>query len=376
MGDAWREHPSWELVAEATAAAGRDVEHLLLHADADELVQTRNSQLATFVLSMVVLDAVERIGVEPAMVAGHSLGEYGALVASGALAFEDGVALVAARGEAMQDAAADRPGTMAAVLGLDDDLVEVACARIAGDVWVANYNGPGQVVIAGSTEAVAAASDAARELGAKRVMPVAVSGAFHTPYVEAARDPLRKAITNAGLRDATLPVLANVDALPHQRATEWVELLVAQLCSPVRWRQALHHLADHGIATLVELGPGNVLSGIAKRTLTEATITNVSEPDHLDRLIEVLAGTSTGSVAALDGEHLFATERLVVSPAAGVYRASADAEAGTAVTVGALLGVVGEVEVRSAFAGRIMGRLAAEGERVTNQQPILWLRSA
>ncbi len=376
MGEPWREHPSWELVSEASAASGRDVEHLLLHAGAEDLVQTRNSQLATFVLSMVVLDAVERLGVEPALVAGHSLGEYSALVASGALAFEDGAALVAARSDAMHDAASDRPGTMAAVLGLDDDLVEVACARIAGDVWVANYNGPGQVVIAGATAAVAAASDAARELGAKRVMPVAVSGAFHTPYVEAARDPLRKAITNAGLRDATLPVLANVDALPHQRAVEWIELLVAQLCSPVRWRQVLHHMGEHGIATIVELGAGNVLSGIAKRTLPGVTTANVAEPDHLDRLLEVLAGTGASSVAALDGEHLFATERLVVSPSTGIFRPAAQATSGGRVEVGDLLGHVGEAEVRSAFAGQLMGTLAETGERVTGQQPIAWLRSA
>src|SRR5215471_1008196 len=133
MGDAWLDHPSWELVDEASDAAGRDVGQLLCQADADELRATRNAQLATFVTSLVVLDAVERLGVEPGVVAGHSLGEYTALVASGALAFEDGVRLVVARGEAMQAAGQQREGTMAAVLGLDDDKVELACARVDED---------------------------------------------------------------------------------------------------------------------------------------------------------------------------------------------------------------------------------------------------
>ena len=167
MGSEWVEHESWELVDEASAACGRDVSQLLLEADADELKQTRNSQLTTFVLSMVVLDAVERTGVAPNFAAGHSLGEYSALCASGALSFEDAVRLVAERGEAMQVAADEQDGTMAAILGLDDDLVVSACARVDGDVWVANYNAPGQIVSAGSPIAVVDASDNAKDLGAK-----------------------------------------------------------------------------------------------------------------------------------------------------------------------------------------------------------------
>ena len=154
MGQLWADHPSWELVSEASEAAGRDIEELLLRADAETLKQTRNAQLSTFVLSMVVLDAVSRVGVEAAGHAGHSLGEYSALTASGAVDFADAVRLVTERGEAMQVAAEEREGTMAAVLGLDDDDVEIACRRVADDVWIANYNGPGQVVIAGSPEAV------------------------------------------------------------------------------------------------------------------------------------------------------------------------------------------------------------------------------
>src|SRR5262245_57447087 len=224
MGEAWVDHPSWELVEEAGAVAGRNVAHLLLHADADELRETRNAQLATFVASLVVLDAVERLGVDPARVAGHSLGEYTALTAAGVLSFDDGVRLVTERGDAMQVAAAERAGTMAAVVALDDDDVAVACAGTDGDVWAANHNAPGNGVIAGSPEAVAAAGVRAKELGARRILPLEVSGAFHTPFMSSARDRLRKALAKADLRDAELPVLANVDARAHESAADWENL--------------------------------------------------------------------------------------------------------------------------------------------------------
>ena len=198
MGRPWANHESWELVDEASEVAERDVARLLLDADADELRDTRNAQLTTFVSSLMVLDAAERLGIEPAVCGGHSLGEYSALTAAGALSFADGVRLVVERADAMHQAGLDNPGTMAAVLGIDDDEVEVACRRADADVWVANFNAPGQVVIAGSVEGVAAATIHAKELGAKRVMPLQVSGAFHTPFMAPARDRLRKAIAEAG----------------------------------------------------------------------------------------------------------------------------------------------------------------------------------
>src|SRR5471032_1523744 len=154
MGRPWVSHPSWEVVGEASEVAGRDLGRLLLEADQEELTLTANAQLATYVLSLVVLDAIERVGIEPTACAGHSLGEYTALTASGALGFEDGVRLVVERGDAMHHAAEERPGTVAAVLGADDDAVEAACQRAEGDVWVANYNAPGQVVIAGTPEEI------------------------------------------------------------------------------------------------------------------------------------------------------------------------------------------------------------------------------
>ncbi|MCU1380391.1 MAG: fabD [Acidimicrobiales bacterium] len=377
MGAPWVDHESWELVGEASTVAGRDIARLLLEADAEELRQTRNAQLTTFVLSLVVLDAVERVGVSPGAAAGHSLGEYTALTATGALSFDEGVRTVVARGDAMQEAAEDNPGTMAAVLGLDDEDCDVACRRADGNVWVANFNAPGQVVIAGSAEGVAAASAAAKALGAKKVMPLPVGGAFHTPFMAPARDELRKAIDAATFRSPDVPVVANIDARPHEDPEEWTKLLSAQLVSPVRWRQSVQRLADDGVTRFIELGPGNVLTGTVKRIAPSAKGISVSTPDDLDALLEALAGEQPHPVNIPDGEHLFMSERMVVSPAAGVF---APAEPwrttpeGT-IEVGDLLGTIGAIEVRSLFAGHVMGLIAKDGERVTTSQPIAWLRT-
>jgi [acyl-carrier-protein] S-malonyltransferase len=375
MGAAWVEHPSWELVGEASSSSGRDVAALLLEADADELKDTRNAQLATFVSSLVVLDAVERLGVEPALLAGHSLGEYTALTASGSLSFDDGVRLVTERGAAMAVAAQEHAGTMAAVLGLDDDQVETACVAAGGDVWVANYNAPGQVVIAGAPDAVEQAGQVAKRLGAKRAMALPVSGAFHTPFMQPAADRLHKAIDEADLRDLDLPVLANVDARPHLEAARWSDLLAAQLCQPVRWRQTLHNLDDAGVTTFVELGPGGVLTSLAKRTAKGAQTVSVETPDDLDRLLVVLAGQHDGEGPSDEGEHVFITERVVVSPGAGVFDPAPGVDTGTHLEPGDLLGRVGGHEVRSPFEGSIMGLLAVTGERVQVSQPIAWLQT-
>ncbi|MFA5564727.1 MAG: ACP S-malonyltransferase [Acidimicrobiia bacterium] len=378
MGAAWAEHPSWELVAEASEVAKRDLAHLLLEADADTLVSTQNAQLSTFLTSLIVLDAVERTGVEPAHVAGHSLGEYTALVAAGALSFEDGVRLVQERGEAMLTAAQEQPGTMAVVLGLDDDKVEIACARVDGDVWVANFNSPGQVVIAGSPEALVDAGVAAKELGAKRIMDIPVGGAFHTPFMASAQERLRAALHTVEWRDPQVPVHANVDAMAHPNGLDWSGLLSAQLTSPVRWRQTLHGLDQAGVTTFVELGPGTVLTGMVKRTVKSARSLSVMVPSDIDALLESLAQspeTGRADIGQRDGEHLFATERMVVSPAAGVFTPVTEIGPGSVIAAGDQLGNVGEHEVRSAFSGSIMGWLAVEGERVTTSQPIAWLRT-
>jgi [acyl-carrier-protein] S-malonyltransferase len=376
MGQAWIDHPSWELVDDASEATGRDLEHLLLRAEAAELTETRNAQLATFTLSLVVLDAVERLGINPAMCAGHSLGEYTALVAAGAISFDDGARVVAERGEAMQAAAEDAPGTMSAVLGIDDDAAEHACRRADGDAWVANFNAPGQVVIAGSADCVARAGAVAKELGAKKVMPLPVGGAFHTPYMAPARNRLRKALVEATFCDPDVPVFANVDARPYRHAGDWPSLLSAQLCSPVRWRQSLSQMTADGASVFVELGAGGVLSGLVRRTLPQATGVGVATPADLDKLVDTLAGDTPlhAYVTKHEGESLFMSERLVVSPAAGLFEPANDVK--ERIDVGALLGRVGDVEVRSPFEGAVMGMLAFDGERVQVGQPIAWLRSA
>lgn len=375
MGRPWLGHESWELVEESGDIAGRDIARLLLDADAEELRDTRNAQLTTFVSSLMVLDAAERLGLEPSFCAGHSLGEYTALTATGALGFDDGVRLVIERAEAMHEAGTSSPGTMAAVLGLDDEQVDVACRRADADVWVANYNAPGQVVIAGSPNGVAAATEQARQLGAKKVMPLQVSGAFHTPFMIGARDRLRAAIAAADPRDTEVPVVSNVDALPHSTGKEWASLLSAQLSSPVRWKHVLLELVDLGVDDFAELGPGGVLTGMAKRTATDARTIAVATPEDLDKLIEFVRQETPGRPRRLEGEHLFASERLVVSPAAGIFRRAAGIADGATIDVGTILGHVADHEVRSPFAGQLQSYIAVDTERVMPRQPIAWLRT-
>ena len=375
MGKPWVDHESWELVTEASEIAGRDVGDLLLNADAETLKDTRNAQLTTFVSSLMVLDAVERLGFEPSLCAGHSLGEYTALTANGALGFDDGVRLVIERAAAMHDAGTKSPGVMSAVLGLDDEQVETACRRADSDVWVANFNAPGQVVIAGSPTGVQLASEHAKELGAKRIMALPVSGAFHTPLMAPARDRLREAIAAAKPRDSDVPIVSNVDAKAHSHGNEWTTLLSAQLSSPVRWKQCLQTMFESGIKDFVELGPGGVLTGMAKRTIESARTLSISTPDELDKLIEWIGASSLPTQELHEGEHLFAVERLVVSPGAGVFVPNAKIANGTRISVGDVIGMVGDQEVRSLFDGILQNYISVDGERLTPHQPVAWLRT-
>ncbi len=395
MGASWVDHPSFELVEHASEVVGRDVATLLLEADQETLTNTANAQLATFVTSLVVLDAAERIGLEPAACAGHSLGEYTALVATGALGYEDGLELVAERGTAMSEAAEHTPGTMMAVLGLADEDVETACVRAEGEVWVANYNAPGQVVIAGEKDSLERAAHLARKAGAKRVVAFPVGGAFHTPLMAPARDRLRKALAAATFFESDPPVVANVDAKAHPAGEDWPGLLSAQLCAPVRWRQSLDTLYASGARTFVELGPGGVLTGLAKRVLpAESTVNcSVATPAELEALVEALAGAAAQRppVERLVGEHFSMVERLIISPGTGPFRPS-DTFAAAAprlpgsvgdesdervirVAVGDLVGWAGKTEIRSSFAGTLAGVLVLAGERVLHGQPVAWLRA-
>ncbi len=400
MGRAWVDHPSWEVATEASDLAGRDLTALLLHAPMEELTLTANAQLATFVLSLVVLDAVERLGLFPGACAGHSLGEYTALVASGALSFADGTRLVVDRGNAMQFAADERPGTMAALLGITDDDAEAACQRAEDEVWVANYNAPGQVVIAGTVEGVANGSQQAKELGARKVLPIPVSGAFHTQLMLPARARLRKTLAEATFHSPEVPVVANVDARVHTDPDAWPGLLSSQLCSPVRWRQTLETLGGRGATAIVELGPGGVLTGLVRRTIPDVRSVAVAVPEDLDKLMDALAGPETWNAAspAHQGEHLYTSERVIVSPAAGVFEpevelaalettalaaATAAPGSGTGSAPGSLLAVgdrVGTVgtatEVRTPFKGILVRWLAVRGERVMEGQPVAWIRTA
>ena len=375
MGKPWVDHESWELVTEASEIAGRDVGDLLLNADAETLKDTRNAQLTTFVSSLMVLDAVERLGFEPSLCAGHSLGEYTALTANGALGFDDGVRLAIERAAAMHDAGTKSPGVMSAVLGLDDEQVETACRRADSDVWVANFNAPGQVVIAGSPTGVQLASEHAKELGAKRIMALPVSGAFHTPLMAPARDRLREAIATAKPRDSDVPIVSNVDAKAHSHGNEWTTLLSAQLSSPVRWKQCLQTMFESGIKDFVELGPGGVLTGMAKRTIESARTLSISTPDELDKLIEWIGASSLPTQELHEGEHLFAVERLVVSPGAGVFVPNAKIANGARISVGDVIGMVGDQEVRSLFDGILQNYISVDGERLTPHQPVAWLRT-
>jgi [acyl-carrier-protein] S-malonyltransferase len=398
MGHAWVEHPSWEVAAEASEIAGRDLTALLLDAPMEELTRTANAQLATFVMSLVVLDAVERLGLFPAACAGHSLGEYTALVAAGSLSLSDGTRLVMERGDAMQAAADQQPGTMAALIGIADDDAEAACQRAEAEVWVANYNAPGQVVIAGSVAGIATATDRAKELGAKKALPIPVSGAFHTQLMLPARARLRQTLDSVEFHSPEVPVVANVDARIHTDPAEWPGLLSAQLCSPVRWRQSLEALAGRGATVIAELGPGGVLTGMVRRTIPDVKGVAVSVPADLDKLMDTVAGTDewTASAPAHQGEHLYTSERVIVSPTPGVFEpdvnlaalettALAEATAapgsgegtdpGSILAVGDRVGTVGLTDVRTPFAGILVRWLAVRGERVVEGQPVAWIRT-
>jgi [acyl-carrier-protein] S-malonyltransferase len=284
MGVPWRDQPAWEVVERLAEASGRDLAGLLTDADADTLKSTRNAQLAAFALSLVILEAARQAGLagRPSRaVAGHSLGEYTALVAAGALGAEEGARLVAARGEAMQVAADAEAGTMAAILGLAPDLVAQAC-RLTEGAWPANDNAPGQFVIAGTVAGVAAAGKAATELGAKRVVPLAVGGAFHSPLMARAQSRLDAALAGTAFAPAEVDVVANVDAGAHRDG--WAPLLSAQLVSPVRWRQSLLTLSGLGVTHFLELGPGSELSGMVKRTVDGSERAHVITPEHLEGL--------------------------------------------------------------------------------------------
>lgn len=384
MGVPWLDHPSWEVVEEASVAADRDIGRLLTEAGEEELTETRNAQLATFTLSLVVLDAVERLGIEPTRLAGHSVGEYTALAAAGSLGFEESIRLVAERGEAMQSAADASNGVMTVISGCDAETVDIACRLADGDVWLANFNSSDETVVAGDPASVDRAVSLAMDMGARRATPVRVGGAFHTPFMAPARDRLRKMLGTVTLHDPETPVVANVDSRFHTRGEDWKVLLSAQLCSPIRWYQSVMRLAglddpQLDIETLfVELGPGDSLTSMIRRILPSTTIVTVSAPADLDVLVEALTGNDALHAYALhhQGEQLYVSERVVISPGAGVFEPLPDGPApGDPIEVGTILGTVSGTDVLAPFAGTLQGCLAQSGERVQAGQPIAWLHT-
>jgi len=270
-----------------SAASGLDLERLCFHADASELVDTAVQQPALVATSLAVLAAVRARGIEPDFVVGHSVGEFAALAAAEAMSVEEALALVRERGMAMAEAAAAHPGSMAAILGLDDEVVERICRRIL-NVWPANYNCPGQIVVSGENPAVDQACEAAEQEGARRAVKLRVSGAFHSPLVARAADRLRPALERVKFAEPTAPFMSTVTARVEE-AKRMGPLLVEQLTAPVRFTQAAQALVREGVHTFVEVGPGNVLSGLIKRIDRNARTISVSTPESLARLEETLS---------------------------------------------------------------------------------------
>jgi [acyl-carrier-protein] S-malonyltransferase len=283
MGAPWRSTPGWALIEEASDAVSRDLGALLLDAGAEQLRATREAQLSTFLLSLVAHEALRaaRPDLQVTALAGHSLGEFTALVCAGVVTPAAGLRLVAERGEAMQAAADAREGTMAAVLGLADDDV-VAALEDVDDAWPANFNAPNHVVVSGTPEGVARAGEVLTAAGARRVLPLPVGGAFHTPLMEPARERLEDALRTTTWHEPVCGVLSAVTAAPYD--ADWPDVLSRQLTAPVRWRQTVEALVATGVDTVVEVGPGGVLTGLVKRTAPGVRALSVTAPDDLEQL--------------------------------------------------------------------------------------------
>jgi [acyl-carrier-protein] S-malonyltransferase len=275
---------------EANEVLGIDLTRILWEGPEDVLVLTKNAQPGILAHSVAVHRVIqERLG-EVAMAAGHSLGEFSAWVAAGSLSFGDALRAVRRRGELMYDAGVERPGTMAAILGLEDAAVEEACREASGDghgvVVPANLNAPGQVVVSGDVEAVERAVHMARRAGAKRAVRLNVSGAFHSPLMSPAEEGLRERLASMKFEPPVFPVVSNVTARPVTDPDEARELLARQLTSPVRWAESVGEMVARGADRFLELGPGNVLTGLNRRNARGVATYSVGGPDDLTTVRE------------------------------------------------------------------------------------------
>jgi [acyl-carrier-protein] S-malonyltransferase len=377
---------SQDLYGWASACLGWDLVDTLRGASPDELRQTYIAQPALFATSVAALRALERAGVRPDYVAGHSLGEFTALVAAGVVSFEAGLTLVGRRAEAMQRAADANPGSMSSVLGLSREGVEMAVAKAAqGDVLaVANDNAPGNVVVSGQWPALERLPSAAKELGAKRVMPLNVGGAFHSPLMGPAVEEFRPHLVAAPLADPSVPIVANATADVVTSADQLRDLLARQLTGAVRWVETVRRLVALGVDTFVEVGPGTVLSGLVRRSADGVRILNAADLAGVEAVTEALRQTTEFAAVANDeeqGEVIVLEERFAVSPGHGRFYPAQPlrtAEQGTYVEPGDLLGEVrngsSALPVRSNFRGWVKAHLAWEGELVTPGQLLLSLR--
>jgi [acyl-carrier-protein] S-malonyltransferase len=276
----------------ADRALGYSLSGLCWSGPQEELTKTRHAQPALLTHSVAAWRLLEGAGVRPSWVAGHSLGEYSACVAAGALTFEDAVRVVHRRGELMYQAGLDRPGTMAAILGMEPAAVESLCADAgpAGVVVAANLNAPGQIVISGEIPAVERACELARERGARRAIRLEVSGAFHSPLMEAAAHGLAEALDAVSVRDADVPIVCNVSAQPVRRADDIRAALKAQLLGAVRWEDSMRALLDGGAEGFVEVGAGSVLRGLLRSIRKDARSWNVDAPESLQTTLTALGG--------------------------------------------------------------------------------------
>lgn len=268
-------------------ASGLDLEQLCFATPLEQLVDTEVQQPALVATCLAILAAIKELGIQADVVIGHSVGEFAALAAAGALGTGDAIGLVRERGLAMAEAARERPGTMAAILGLADEEVEKLCRKIIG-VWPANYNCPGQVVVSGEHEAVEECCAEAESLGARRAVRLKVSGAFHSPLVARAADHLRPALERVRFSDPLAPFMSTVTARVEP-AQKLAALLLDQLTAPVRFTQAATELMRSGVTTFVEVGPGNVLSGLVKRIDRGVRTISVNTVEGLDRAQEALS---------------------------------------------------------------------------------------
>jgi [acyl-carrier-protein] S-malonyltransferase len=311
-GEAWQDHPSWAVVEQAEAVLERPLARLVLDADKDELATTEASRLAVLLTSLMAWDAfaaglgsaVESQPVDdrrPVAFAGHSLGQITALVAAGAVERAEGLRLAARRAQLSQASADRRPGRMAALLGVEPRDAEKLCEGC--EAWVANDNAPGQVVIAGTPDGLTEASERARAQGVRRVMPLDVGHAFHTPLLADAAEGLRPLLGTLAWTKPTAPVVCNTDGGLHRDAGGWTGRLLRHLVEPVQWQECQRTLADLGIDTVVELGPGRVLTGLARRTIPDVRSLNAATPDQVSGTLRRLVNAEGGSDTPTDARH-------------------------------------------------------------------------